>query len=97
VPNSPAIIVVEADPERYGIATEVTVAGRAVEPQREACCDGMLKTYRANYNPPERDSTRVILVDERPGEKRWRYMLLLAAFFGLAVNAIRLPSGDQAG
>jgi len=78
-------IAVEADPERYGVATELTVEGRAVDPQRDACCDAMLKTYRDNYDPADRGSSRVILVDERPGEKRGRYALLLLAFVGLAI------------
>ena len=80
------------DADKYGIVQEVTVSGRAVDPAREHCCDKVLATYRERFNPREEGQLRFIMVDTKPGEGRFGFVmlfLLLAGVltsFGLAVR-----------
>ncbi|MBI5509490.1 MAG: hypothetical protein HY903_12130 [Deltaproteobacteria bacterium] len=65
------------DNERFGIASEVAVNGRAVDPARDHCCDKVLDSYRERFHPREAGPLRIIQVDLRPGEGFWPYLLLL--------------------
>jgi hypothetical protein len=77
----------EGDIDRYGIAQEVTVAGRAVDPARENCCDKVLQTYRERFNPREEGQLRFIQVDARPGDGRFAFVLLFLLYIGVLTSA----------
>jgi len=80
-------IAVAGDPDKYGIVTQVTVSGRAVDPTKEACCDKVLDTYRERFHPREEGELRIIQVDVKPGEGRLPYLLLFLLFGGVVTSA----------
>lgn len=78
-------IEVPPDSNRYGYATELTVRGRAVDPQQSPIYDYLLGTYRELYFPQEREALRIIQVDVKPGEGRMPFVIMLAAMLGLVL------------
>ncbi len=61
-------IEVEPDPDRYGFATEVSVAGRAIDPKRLSTYADLLATYHEKFRPRERNNLRIVQVGVRPGD-----------------------------
>ncbi len=60
-------IETEPDPEKYGLATQVNVTGRAVDPRRDRNYDELLATYQAKYFSEERPNMRIIQVGVATG------------------------------
>jgi hypothetical protein len=75
------------DADKYGIVQEVTVSGRAVDPVRDHCCDKVLAAYREKFAPREEGQLRFILVDSRPGDGRFGFVLLFLLWAGVATSA----------
>jgi hypothetical protein len=83
-------IETEPDPEKYGLATQVTVTGRAVDPRRDRNYDELLATYQAKYFSEERPNMRIIQVGVRPGEGQGMLLVVVAVF--LVVAALNVYS-----
>ena len=81
-------IGVEGDADKYGIATEVTVSGRAVDPARDHSCDKVLAAYRERFYPREEGQLRFIQVGATPGEGRFGYVLLFLLLAGVLTSAV---------
>ena len=85
-------IEVPPDPDRYGVATRVTVRGRAVDPTREHTYGSLLQKYfDIFFGAQERPVLRIVQQGVAPGEGRLGFIVffaligLLLAFDGLSM------------
>lgn len=81
-------IEVLPDGDRYGPATEVTVAGRAVDPRRASVYADLLASYETLFVTENKAETRVILVGMRPGEHRWPFVAAFSVLCSLGLANI---------
>lgn len=77
-------IETEPDATKYGLVTQLTVTGRAVDPRRDRNYDELLATYQAKYFTEERPNMRIIQVGVRPGEGQGGLLVVVAIFVTVA-------------
>ena len=75
-------IEVAPDAQTYGPNTEVTVAGRAVDPEQDPLYAALLKTYEDTFATELRAHRRVIQVGYAPGLGRGRFMVAIGMLLG---------------
>lgn len=73
-------IETEPDASKYGLVTELTVTGRAVDPKRESSYKELLTTYQAKFFTEDRPNMRIIQVGVRPGEGQGALLAVVAVF-----------------
>ena len=74
-------IETEPDASKYGLVTQLTVTGRAVDPKRERAYDELMASYQAKFFTEERPNMRIIQVGVRPGEGQGTLLVVVAVFF----------------
>ncbi|MEC9464157.1 MAG: hypothetical protein VX834_00115 [Myxococcota bacterium] len=76
-------IEVEPDAERYGIATQVAVTGRVVDPRRDGSYDRLLEVYGERFVANTGGEIRIVQVGATPGESRKGYFIVLGVLLAL--------------
>lgn len=80
-------VEVEADPKRYGFATEIDVQGRAVDPDMDSSYADLLERYFETFvfarTSPHH---RIIQVGLRPGDEQLWYSLALLFLLAVLVS-----------
>jgi len=79
-------VEVDSDAERYGITTKVEVAGRAIDPQRDAGYGDLVAAYYNRFLPQERPALRVIQVGFEPGAGKLGFVIA-GLFLALLVGS----------
>lgn len=74
-------IETEPDATKYGLVTQLTVTGRAVDPKRERAYDELMTSYQAKFFTEDRPNMRIIQVGVRPGEGQGMLLVVVALFF----------------
>jgi hypothetical protein len=74
-------IETEPDASKYGLVTQLTVTGRAVDPKRERSYDELMASYQAKFFTEERPNMRIIQVGVRPGEGQGALLIVVVVFF----------------
>ncbi len=76
-------IEVEPDKDRYGIATQVSVTGRVVDPRLDSTYDRLLEVYGERFVADTRGEIRIVQVGAVPGESRNGYLVVFALLMAL--------------
>lgn len=78
-------VFIETDPDasKYGVVTQLTVAGRAVDPKRDSTYDKLLTEYQTKFATEDRPNMRIIQVGVRPGEGHGVLLAVCVLFIGV--------------